>query len=83
VAAWQSTQHQSLARLLDQRRVLPILEAVELVRQVARAVAVLHRAGRFHGQISPAAVNLDEQLRPTLETPRPEGAMGRGGVGDE
>jgi tRNA A-37 threonylcarbamoyl transferase component Bud32 len=44
-------------------------DLIRLVHQLAEQVGLLHKEGRFHRGIAPAAVRVDEQLRPALDLP--------------
>ncbi|HLJ11936.1 MAG TPA: hypothetical protein VKU82_12140, partial [Planctomycetaceae bacterium] len=68
---------QSLAEFLDRGEAVTLPEAVEIARQLAAAVALMHRSGRTHGTIVPAAVRLDAQRRATLEPPEMAGRGSR------
>ncbi|MGE5192925.1 MAG: protein kinase domain-containing protein, partial [Deltaproteobacteria bacterium] len=83
VALSQLTNVHSLADLLDQGHVLPAQEALEMIRQVAVGVAILHRAGKSHGRIVPSAIRLDDRLRPTIDSRRDDGAGDAGDLGGE
>ena len=44
--------------VLERTRQLPVAVAVTIALEVSRALAVIHRAGRAHGRLSPAAIEL-------------------------
>lgn len=72
------TQVQTLAEFIDSSGALSTCQAVELVCQVATQVAILHRAGHAHGQITPFAITFKDGGRPMLDPPRAERFVSRG-----
>jgi serine/threonine protein kinase/WD40 repeat protein len=79
VALSQLTNVHSLADLLDQGHVLPAHEAVEVIRQLAVDVAILHRGGKSHGRIVPSAIRFDDRQRPAMASCTDEGSGDFGG----
>ncbi len=57
--AMELVEGRSLSEELAARGVLPIAEAVEIMRQVSGAVAAAHRAGIIHRDLKPANVMLE------------------------
>src|SRR5262245_21853327 len=59
----------TLAGMLENRKVLPPGEAVELIRDVAGQAARLHAAGQVHGDIRGETITLGADGRPSLIGP--------------
>src|SRR5262249_22178912 len=77
------TNVHTLADLIEQGHVLSEDEAVELLRQVAVELVPLHRAGKSHGRISPAAILVDDVLQARLQPSGGDTSVEQPGVSDE
>jgi serine/threonine protein kinase/WD40 repeat protein len=83
VALANLTNVHTLADLIEQGHVLSEGEAVELMRQVAVELVPLHRAGKAHERINPAAILVDDLLQARLQHPRGDASVELPGGSDE
>ena len=61
-----TTLADKLADLRREQRTLPVIEALELTKQIAHALGVAHAAGLIHHDLRPEHINLREDGAPVL-----------------
>ncbi len=61
-----TTLADKLADLRREQRTLPVIEALELTKQIAHALGVAHTAGLIHHDLRPENINLREDGAPVL-----------------
>ena len=61
-----TTLADKLADLRREQRTLPVIEALELAKQIAHALGVAHAAGLIHHDLRPEHINLREDGAPVL-----------------
>ncbi len=61
-----TTLADKLADLRREQRTLPVIEALELTKQIAHALGVAHAAGLIHHDLRPENINLREDDTPVL-----------------
>src|SRR5262245_39674648 len=83
VALADLTNVHTLADVIEQDHVLSEGEAVDLIRQAAVELVTLHRAGKSHGRISPAAILVNDQLQAGLQPPVGDAFVEQAGFNDE
>ena len=61
-----TTLADKLADLRREQRTMPVIEALELTKQIAHALGVAHTAGLIHHDLRPENINLREDGTPVL-----------------